>query len=789
MRRIEMSFGVVCAALCLLQVPAAGEEVSDVDKLFFKAVDLFLIGRVKQARELLTKVLQLDPKAEHAHRLVQEAGETVMIQMMTEQLMGREPRIIYDLYRLHARRMKRSPEYIEKLVAAAVNPQVHPVKRWEAIHKLQDVGQFVVPFLVDALGNQRDHEARALARIAAQKMGRQAVLALIELLKLEPPEGALQEEIQRVRLIRENAALVLGDVPLDGRGLAALKAIFDNEKESPAVRKFVYLSLQKITGLAVEKLTSAQDYYYRKADRYLREISGVPAEATEADGVVWSLEEGKLRPRQIPKYVWNELIAEKACYDCIAMDPSYEPIYPVYANVIASRYAEVSELLDLSVERPGGRPFPEEDLAELKDRGKSLGRLKLLLYSLGAGRIYSGIDKALDDALAEGRVLPRLAACVLIDVVASLDPDGTMLPGGSAAPRGRRGRRRGAEAAVTEGASLIRALRFEDQRVRYAAAMTLARMNPEGPFDGAEEVVETLAAAVGEGGPLQLLVVEENAGVRNEMVGKLKELGYMVSAAAGAREGLSRARAFPPLDAMLISTNLQLEGDIEWLLKELKGDMRSSPIPVGILSSYDARDEHAEKFKGKPAVKAVVPIEDSGPNLQELVEKLAGARDYPIVTKRRAEAISVEAARALYAIEPKLARINGMKVEDCGEACLGALQRHADDLREACIKVLGKFGYENALPKLVALAKDTGQPERIRLAAVRAVGQIAPAKVLDELLELASLEEEFAMKELASQGYGRASAAAEKIKGFLEAMQLPLAGKELLTEEKGAGGE
>ena len=800
---------VVAAALALSASDVAAQDAgtrAKIERLIREGTDLFEIGRYEEARARLRQALSLDPKAEEADRLVREIGDKVLAQMMTEPRIGREAQVIYDLYRLHASRLKRDRKYIGDLVTITTDAQAHPLKQWEAIHKLQQVGQFAIPFLVEALGNERDHEIRALARVCATRMGTQAVLPVIELLKMKPAEG---EEGSRERLVRENACLILGDFdPPDERALAGLKRIVEDRNESPAVRKYATRSLQKLTGLDVEELPSSQDYYYRKADRYVREVAGVPAETSESDGVVWRLVKGELVDYQAPRYAWNELMAEQACYECIAIDPDYEEIFPMLAQVLAMQIAEARELLDIAIERPAGRPFSDEEVTEVRSRDArlfgpglfldALGaglisepdlpvprtpiRRSLLLGSLGPVYVYRAIDKCLMDATDDGRALPKLATCVLSDVAYALDSDGDLLPSGGGAPSRKR---RGEEEPENAGVALINALRYDgehSEQVHYWAAISLARMCPPKMFVGSEDVVSTLARAIGESGPLQVLLVEEDASIRNEMAAKLREINIGVSYANSAREGYAKATRFPPYDMVLVSPKRGADEDAPWLLERLSGDARSRSAPVGILTSYETRDMDMDMFKGYAIVKGYVPIQDSGRDLKGLVSRVAAQRGSPIMSKKRAEEIAVAAAEALAGIDPHLAAINGMQVEDCGEACIAALENRPDNLRRPCIEALGVFQIGAAHDKLEAIAADKNEPLAIRAAAIRSLGQITPELGLDKLLRLAGEEKDYLLRYLASESFGHASPDPARLREFLEELRLPMEEKRAMEK-------
>ncbi|MHC4249415.1 MAG: HEAT repeat domain-containing protein, partial [Planctomycetota bacterium] len=766
---------------------------------------LFEMGSYQKSREKLAEVLALDPKADEAWKYVKMAGDKILIQMMTEVNMGREPRVLYELYRLHESRLKRRPDHIKRLVDIALDTRQHPRKRWDAMLRLNEVGQFVIPFIVEALGNVRDSEVRMLARVTATKMGSQATLPIIELLRYR--EG----EEESSKLVRENAAIILGDLR-DKRSIAPLKRVAEDKKEIDVVRRYAIMSLQSITGMGLDDLRSAQDYYYLDADRYLREMPGVADWAREADGVIWQLVDGKLVDRQVARFAWNELMAEKACYDCMDINPDYTDIYPLFAECTASQIAELWELLDIALERPVGRPFTEEEVTDVKSREAALLVADLSLDSsgplqtsvaalpvpriairrnrrlacLGAANIYQAIGKCLDDAAQDDRSPPKLAACVLADMAYALDNDGALLPKpGGAAPT-RRGRGRAA-AAAADGASLIKALRFPDERVQYAAAMAIARMNPPNPFDGADEVVDVVARAVGESGPIQVLIVEEDASIRNELAGKLRELDMGVTSVGTAKDGYARARGFPPFDVVLVSPALEADESAAWLLDKMRSDPRARPLAAGVITSYSKRDQDKVAFEEFENVKGYVPVEDSGLDFRKLMEKIAAQRGTPIMSKKRSEELSVMAAETLAQIDPHLAKINGMDVKQAGAACIASLENRDDAVRRPCIDALGRFGIVEAHEKLMAIALDTAQTLDIRAAAVRAVGQIEPQS-LDRLLEMAKGEDEYILRYLASASFSQGNATPTKVKEFLDALRPPLQGKPALKEEAGDAG-
>lgn len=779
MRPIGSRACLVAGVLALAALPGralAQEPPPDpkeaMSRLMREAVDFFEMGRYDDCRKRLDQVLALDPNYEEASRFKSEIGDRMMIQLMTEPRVGRAPMVIYELARRYEVRRSRKASYVKPLVEIATSPGKHPVDRWDAIHRLEGVGQFAVPFLVENLGSHHEAEVRALARFVATKMGPAAVLPVIELLKMRG-EGDPAED-KRLLSIREAAALILGDIG-DPRAVAALRRLTEmtDQQESGVVKRCAYRSILQITGKEPESLPGSQQYYLNKADRYLKETSDVPPEAARADGVVWRLVGGKLVDFEVPVYAWNEVMAEQACFDCMDVDPSFEAIYPVLAQAVASQIAEVKELLVVAKERPLGRPLTAEQTSDLEARGKALDQSALLLRSMGPANVYGALERALSDAGQEGspdqRSLAKLAAAELCDALVALDPAGAMLPKPGEASDPRRPKKR--EAA--KGDSLIRALRYHDERVKYAAARAVARMNPPQPFEGAREVIGVLAQAVGESGPLQILVVEEDSSIMNELAGKLRELDMVVATASAAQEGLTRAGGFPPLDVIIASPKLTSQTSV--FLDELLRSERGRVVPVAVLTNYAAREGDVQAFGGMKNVKGFIPIEDTGRELRRLVEKVASFRVFPIMSKTQSEEVSAGAAQALAGVDPVHARNSGMDTQLSGEACIAALTNRSDAVRLPCIRALGKFGIAQAHEPLVAIAADAGEALEIRKAAAASLGQITPDRALEALLSVAKDGElDYVLRAIGSTSYGKAEASPAKRGDSARALRMPL---------------
>lgn len=741
MRRFS---SLLVVTMCVALSIRAESVRPQVEELFGRGVDLFEQGNYAAAQRTLKQVLALRPTEKEAFNLVEKAGAKVMFSMMREVKMGTGPSIIWRLYRHWKVKELRDAERIKKLVDQAVDPDNDDETRWIAVDQLIEIGQFAVPFAIAHLGNELDPDRRANAKVLLVRLGRKGVLPTIELLNHES------------RLVRENAAIALGEIePSDPRAVAPLVLMTENPNETETVKKIATTAVENITGQKLSQLSSAAEYYYRKAERYYLELGGVPDETEEADGVVWHLNPaGELVYMQVPYYAWNELMAEEACHDCFHADPRFDISISLHASVMAAQYAEVVELKDLAQEQPGGRPLSEEEMQEVRERAEKLKAALFLVTSVGPEYLYEALGKALDDHRDD-------VAVVLIDAIKDVDPLGRLLPtvsGDEDTGRRRRADETGPRVSKAVGESLIRALSYRKEEggqeglpggknVRYHAAITLAWMNPQENFPGSNLVVKTLASAVGETGPAQILLMEEDQGKRNLIRARLEGLGYGVTLAAAGQDGWNQAAAFPPKDLIIVAADLQADWDTKRVLEELKAEARTHYIPVLILTDMELRDDARRTF---PDYRAIYREDEPG-ELKRVTEEVLAHRTTVVVNKRRSEEIAVMAAEALNKIDPYHTNLT---TADASTALTEALEGRADVVRLPCIQALGLFKIQAALDTLAKVFQDRSNAIEIRRAALWAMGQIGPQQNSSLFLDAELNEGDFELRRRAAEGYG-----------------------------------
>ena len=311
--------------------------------------------------------------------------------------------------------------------------------------------------------------------------------------------------------------------------------------------------------------------------------------------------------------------------------------------------------------------------------------------------------------------------------------------------------------------------------MRYAAAIALAHMDPLSNFPGGKKVVSILGDAVGESGPLQILIVESDPNVRNSLKSKLEAVGFGVSVTATPREGLAQAKSFPPKDVILVGRKLPADEGMatKGLLKELAGDPGTAPVPVAIITNQT--DVQGDKLNPTFADLRLVPREDEGRILKEAIEGVATTRGLPVVSKLHAEEVSIAAAQALNKVDPYHTH---MVPADCAGPCIAALQHRSDNVRNPCITALGRFKIGKAFSDLVKLFNDKQNTLELRTNSLWALGQIRPQSAYALFLKAQKDETEFSLRLLAATGHGLGKPGMKTLIRFLNSERIHRAEKE-----------
>lgn len=727
-------FLFISAPMAQVLMAQEGEQDVQFKALYRQGIDLVKRGKYQDAYVAFEKALQLSPSSDLVRFMIQETGDLILKDMMTNPDLKQTALRILELGKGAFQRYIRSPEQIQAIVAQLDGSFD---KKWEAINMLAAIGQRAAPFLIDQLADKSDVK-RASTMMALEKIGNEAVLPVIE---------ALQS---KTLLVRQNAAIVLG-VIRDDRALPELKRVYENEKESPEVKRLVADALKKITKKEPNELKPASEYYYELAEKY---YYNHPTVMINFYGEYvfwrWNNETDTLAPKEVPDFAFNELLAEESCYDGLRLDNNSDSLWSLLICVLLAKYNEADGALQaaMKLSKTGG---VSEELLKKLQADLSKFQENFTTGSIGGkAHLYRALKRSLGDGNDE-------VAVSCIKALAS-SAEAKDLPTTQKAD------------ASAPGTPLIESLAHSDKRVRYASAEALIKINPPESFPNMEKVVPVINEALGESGVRIVLLIEPDPEVRSALKNELAKSNCFVTEALTAEEGIRMAKRFPTEDLIILNNklanevvftvNILVRGEkySETVFNSLKDDIRSKGIPLIMTGSKDEIEKAKSIYQEKIDNYLVTPAE--GSVLAEAINKAFQRDDIQNDSKTRALLVCADAAGALAKLDT---RNTIYPYRQTIEALLGVLDGRPDNVRELALEALSRFADPAALDGLVKALTNKENPLSIRQKigeAIAAVFRSNPDSISQEIYDILKKsfkEDEPEIKQIIAMALGNAN--------------------------------
>lgn len=317
--------------------------------------------------------------------------------------------------------------------------------RIAAEERLRNAGEYAIPYMLSALADTSRKSEFAAITQAMPKIGRNAIRPLTAALQMD--DVAVKGEVIRM----------LGKIGYF-EPLPYLKLIMEtsssNELKSLAEKAITDIDSSVLKISAAELFFKLGEMYYDRA-----ESVGVNDEYDFGNVWFWDAAKNELTRQQVNKKYFNELMTMRCCEWSLKADAATGKAIGLW---IAGFYRAES----------AGIPVPEYF---------GQGHADAMTYATTAGPEY--LHQALARALAKKETVVALGVVEALAVNAGtkslLYQLGTEQP-------------------------LVKALTYEDQKVRYSAAIAIALALPTIGFTGSEAIVENLSEAVLEKGAGEL---------------------------------------------------------------------------------------------------------------------------------------------------------------------------------------------------------------------------------------------------------------------------------------------
>jgi hypothetical protein len=311
--------------------------------------------------------------------------------------------------------------------------------RLAAVKRLQNAGEYAIPFMLDAMSDDSRKEELPYIVWALPQIGKDAIRPLTAALQTE--NVAVKVEIVRA----------LGKIGYP-QSQAFLRYVLEKD-ESSEIRELAAKSLMQINP-AEARIPAAQLFYQLAEKYYYHAKSLAPLEDADFANIwFWDPNSQKLVREEVDKSYFNELMAMQTCEWSLKADPSFGQAIGLW---LAAFFKAEST----------GLKMP----AYFGDR-----HADALVYATTAGVEY--LHQALARAVKDRDAYVALG---VVEALATTAGEKSLLY------------------QVDPDQPIVQALLFENKMVRYSAAIAIASAGPTKNFAGSKLVVKNLAEALGE---------------------------------------------------------------------------------------------------------------------------------------------------------------------------------------------------------------------------------------------------------------------------------------------------
>ncbi|MCY2955514.1 MAG: HEAT repeat domain-containing protein [Planctomycetota bacterium] len=667
---------------------------------FQDGVKLLRLGKKDEALVAFQGILKSDPSNAEAMRLYSSIGQDEWYMLLSEQ--GEIQKIAASI--LERAKLERKQQSRD---ASAIDALVEIVCAKDGSYS--DRRDAVIKLVAD---HGEFAVPAFVARMANADDESGQIQAIAALVQVGP--RAVMPLIEALKstsgLLRLNAAATLTHIN-DERSvpaMARLAQVDDQENVKAVARRF--LEGRKEKGKAVTLLL-AQSRAYLK--------SGVMPGAYS--DVVWSLKNDKLEATVVPALIYAAELSKSAANDAVQVDPGSEDA----RSVLAQANLAEANLIETSIAQGDATAKALEPMA---------AEFKMAALATGPAILR----KALEDGVKSG--MPNVAVAA-IDALAMVEERGELAT-----------------------STLKSALGSDDKRIRYAAAVALAKASGGVNVPDSDKVVNVLAAAVIEESVRMIQLIGAGGDFTTASKEAAAQRGSSVWSDANATSGMRQLLENPNVDIVVI--NEILDGGLpEDIIGNIKKDPRMASAKIVIV----AKDTEKAQARFGETIHGVIKAPLTKETLNEAINTaLAGVAAEP--QNVRAESYAKSASESLLTLAAGKSNIKNALVSLAGQLNRG------DSIAVPAAKALGLSGGEPQLDALLMALTGSGSVD-LKVAAAGALGQIlgraktCPKPVAEGLMAALNSDADVKVRSAAAAALGKAKVdPAEKAK-LLDSMK------------------
>ncbi|PQO31682.1 HEAT repeat domain-containing protein [Blastopirellula marina] len=258
--------------------------------------------------------------------------------------------------------------------------------------------------------------------------------------------------------------------------------------------------------------------------------------------------------------------------------------------------------------------------------------------------------------------------------------------------------------------SLAQALQSPVYRVRLAAAKAILAIDPQSPYAGSAELMDTLAFLATARGKRVVVIGELDQQRGQAMAGELAQLGFEVVATPGGSEFFKAAYESADVEVIFVSKPLARLPMME-TVQVLRKDRRTGDLPIAVIAPVGELDYFELRTKSDPLTLATIRPHDKDGyafQLQQLYES-QGRLIVPAMERAEDAEFAIAALSRMLETPEKYEFYDFTKMEEI------AIRRLSDDnVTLAIAKLLGSLATPGAQMALVEYASDPFHPLAFR---------------------------------------------------------------------------
>lgn len=510
-----------------------------------------------------------------------------------------------------------------------------------ATQRLASAGQYAAPQMLAALLDQKQSKLRPYLLSSMVTIGKPLVAPLSAALPQLDPAPMSQ------------IAQVLAEIGYP-QALPAMKQVLESPDIDPDARMVVqqaYDSLMKSTRQpenlsAAEWLLQLGQLEYTTATHAEDQLPGY--DASIGSGLVWNYgPKIGLVPTIVPGEIFGEVLSMRSAREALALNNSLDQALSLWLMANLRRENRLPEgVVDPS--------YP----ANLQPAG---------FYAMIAG------PERLQDVLA--RAIQDNDADLALDAISALsDTAGTYALVNPDSPRH----------------PILNALSYPDRRVRFQAAVALAKTRPTQPFTGAHRVTAVLSEAVRQTDARYAMVLADDADTVNSLMAVLGDLGYEAFGGLSMADVSSELNLVPGVD--LIVTAVQPD-TVMRINSDTTDDYKTGAVPILALLTKEQQVRLGNAMGENDKRISSALFSEDAKDLKAAVQAATIAGQGKALT---AEESTDFALTALKLLREVAIDSNVFNVMEAQPALIQALSDKRDDVKVAAAGVLSLINSEQA---------------------------------------------------------------------------------------------